>query len=242
MPPIPKKLQRSQRSLTCETCNVKCSSKQALTKHMELHVKDENQVKQEKSQQQQKKLEETRETAERNEEEQHEDDDDDFESGLDWPMDSHECPTCKKKYSTKKSLLRHQLLHEEPNFECDICNVKFYRKDKLKAHYDKCSEKNPDQVRKCNICGDSFENNEILKEHRAKHVMEGILTEEDLRDIDPRPEDKNGDKAPRKRRTDIVGLECTECNKRYTSRKGLLRHIQVIQKVCIIIIYFFFKK
>lgn len=143
-------------------------------------------------------------------------------------MDNHECAKCKKRYSTKKSLLRHQLLHEEPNFECDICNVKFYRKDKLKAHYDKCSEKNPDQVRKCNICGDTFENNEILREHRAKHVTEGILTEEDLRDIEPRPEEKKpGEKIGRKRRTDIVGLECTECNKQYTSRKGLLRHIQV---------------
>ncbi|EGI67781.1 Zinc finger protein 112-like protein [Acromyrmex echinatior] len=152
----------------------------------------------------------------------------DFESGLDWPVDSHECTTCKKQYSTKKSLLRHQLLHEEPNFECDICSIKFYRKDKLKAHYDKCAEKNPDQVRKCNICGDSFENNEILREHRAKHVTEGILTEEDLRDTEPKSEEKRlNDKMTRKRRTDIVGLECTECNKQYTSRKGLLRHIQV---------------
>lgn len=163
----------------------------------------------------------------RKELDEEEEDDDDFEGGLDWPMDSHECPTCKKKYSTKKSLLRHQLLHEEPNFECDICNVKFYRKDKLKAHYDKCSEKNPDQVRKCNICGDTFENNEILREHRTKHVMEGILTEEDLQEIELKPDDNDCEKAPRKRRTDIVGLECQECNKRYTSRKGLLRHIQV---------------
>lgn len=194
---------------------------------MEQHVKNESTVKQDKI----NRPEDSRENDVNDEE--NEEDDDDFEGGLDWPMDTHECPTCKKRYSTKKSLLRHQLLHEEPNFECDICNVKFYRKDKLKAHYDKCSEKNPDQVRKCNICGDTFENNEILKEHRAKHVMEGILTEEDLREIEPRPEDRNAEKTTRKRRTDIVGLECTECNKRYTSRKGLLRHIQV----CIIFFY-----
>lgn len=191
----------------CATCNKKCASKQSLTKHMEIHIKDEKGDK----------------VMNRGS-----DDDSDFDGGLDWPMDNHECLTCKKRYSTKKSLLRHQLLHEEPNFECDICNVKFYRKDKLKAHYDKCSEKNPDQVRKCNICGDSFENNDLLKEHRAKHVTEGILTEEDLRDIEPQVEErKPGEKITRKRRTDIVGLECTECNKRYTSRKGLLRHIQV---------------
>ncbi|XP_023247341.1 zinc finger protein 845-like [Copidosoma floridanum] len=194
--------------LFCATCNQKCSSKQALTKHMEQHTKEENSTKQENSDDGDMK------------------DDDDY--GIDdWPMDNYECPTCKKKYSTKKSLLRHQLLHEEPNFECDICSIKFHRKDKLKAHYDKCSEKNPDQVRKCNICNDIFKNNEVLKEHRLKHVAEGILTEEDLLEMDPKPEEKSEDKGTRKRRTDIVGLECTECNKRYTSRKGLLRHLQV---------------
>ncbi|XP_035723992.1 zinc finger protein 845-like [Vespa mandarinia] len=223
----------NRKELECATCNKKCNSKQTLTKHMEQHVKDEKAEKMDR-------LDKFKKPAEKKEQQRigggmelgkDEDDDDDnsdFESGLDWPMDNHECATCKKRYSTKKSLLRHQLLHEEPNFECDICNVKFYRKDKLKAHYDKCSEKNPDQVRKCNICGDSFENNEMLRQHRAKHVTEGILTEEDLRDIEPRPEErKQGEKIVRKRRTDIVGLECTECNKHYTSRKGLLRHIQV---------------
>ena len=212
----------NKKVLECATCNKKCSSKQLLTKHMEQHVKDEKGDK--------VKIEKMKQDLDGALDDDDDDDDldDDFESGLDWPMDTHECPTCKKRYSTKKSLLRHQLLHEEPNFECDICNVKFYRKDKLKSHYDKCSEKNPDQVRKCNICGDSFENNEILREHRAKHVTEGILTEEDLKEIEPEPEErKSGEKVARKRRTDIVGLECTECNKQYTSRKGLLRHIQV---------------
>ncbi|XP_043285163.1 zinc finger protein 91-like [Venturia canescens] len=249
----PKKTQtqrnnRRGHNYECETCGRKCRSKQSLTKHMLQHpVKDEkidtaenletlrrNNLTQmsERSgpftNQQQINRTMNFKGEERTEDEEENDDNSDFESGLDWPVDSHECPTCKKKYSTKKSLLRHQLLHQKPNFECDICNVKFYRKDKLKSHYDKCSEKNPDQVRKCNICGDTFENNDILKEHRSRHVDEGILTEEDLREIEPgMDERKESTKIARKRRTDIVGLECTECNKRYTSRKGLLRHIQV---------------
>ncbi|XP_012253228.2 zinc finger protein 729-like [Athalia rosae] len=203
----PRKRSYEKKEYECATCSSKCASKQSLAKHMEMHIKDEKSEKQIN---------------------RGSDDDSDFDTGLEWLIDTHECPTCKKRYSTKKSLLRHQLLHEEPNFECDICNMKFYRKDKLKAHYDKCSEKNPDQVRKCNICGDSFENNNLLKEHRAKHVTEGILTEEDLRDIEPQTDEKRlGEKITRKRRTDIVGLECRECNKLYTSRKGLLRHIQV---------------
>ncbi|KAK0163344.1 hypothetical protein PV327_007036 [Microctonus hyperodae] len=219
----------NKKDLECATCGKKCISKQALAKHMEFHVKGEKNEQMEK-----KKNTESKDNTKNSntifgdDRDDDDDDDGDFDGGLDWPMDNHECTTCKKRYSTKKSLLRHQLLHEEPNFECDICNVKFYRKDKLKAHYDKCSEKNPNQVRKCNICGDTFENNEILREHRSKHVDEGILTEEDLRELEPGSEEKKrGEKIARKRRTDIVGLECLECNKQYTSRKGLLRHIQV---------------
>lgn len=92
----------------------------------------------------------------------------------------------------------------------------------------RCSERNPDQVRKCNICGDSFASNDILKEHKANHVTEGILTEEDLREIEPSSQNTKTDtrKVPRKRRTDITGLECVDCNKQYSSRKGLLRHLQ----------------
>lgn len=234
------KFGNNKRALECESCGKKCSSKQYLMKHMEYHVKEEK-AKQEKENKRIKKINEIKKEKINKKNNWNslnmqndmrdintDEDDDDFDNSMDWPMDNHECTACKKRYSTKKSLLRHQLLHEEPNFECDICNVKFYRKDKLKAHYDKCSEKNPDQVRKCNICGDIFENHEILLEHRSKHVDEGILTEEDLRELEPTPEErKSGEKIARKRRTDIVGLECTECNKQYTSRKGLLRHIQV---------------
>ncbi|KAH0548426.1 zinc finger protein 26-like isoform X2 [Cotesia glomerata] len=224
-----KKQGSKNKNLQCETCGKRCISKQALAKHMDYHMRT---VKTESTELKNKKSNEVKDITRSvpgfsDNIDDDDDDDTDFDGGLDWPMDNHECSTCKKRYSTKKSLLRHQLLHEEPNFECDICNVKFYRKDKLKAHYDKCSEKNPNQVRKCNICGDTFENNEILREHRSKHVDEGILTEEDLKDLEPGSEDRKSEKIARKRRTDIVGLECTECNKQYTSRKGLLRHIQV---------------
>lgn len=207
--------------IECDQCHKGLSSKQSLMRHLESHQIREEKLKKAVIEKRQKMKIESNQGD-------HRDNDSDFESGMDWPMDIHECGTCKKRYTTKKSLQRHQLLHEEPNFECDICNLKFYRKDKLKAHYDKCSEKNPEQVRKCNICGDRFENHEMLRVHRMTHVTEGILTEEDLMDMEPVSDvEEKKEKIVRKRRTDIVGLECTECNKQYTSRKGLLRHIQV---------------
>ncbi|XP_032674617.1 zinc finger protein 91-like [Odontomachus brunneus] len=207
--------------IECDQCHKGLSSKQSLMRHLESHQLREEKLKKAVLEKRQKMKIESNLGD-------HRDNDSDFDSGMDWPMDIHECSTCKKRYTTKKSLQRHQLLHEEPNFECDICNLKFYRKDKLKVHYDKCSEKNPDQVRKCSICGDRFENHEMLRIHRVTHVTEGILTEEDLMDLEPMSDgEEKKEKIVRKRRTDIVGLECTECNKQYTSRKGLLRHIQV---------------
>ncbi|KAL7299777.1 hypothetical protein TKK_0007523 [Trichogramma kaykai] len=223
----PKKIHLTSKVYTCDVCNDKFPSKQSLAKHASFHSKNDKEIETQASAEQEHLEQQEINNVPKSRENLDDDDDDDNFSGGDWPMDIHECPTCKKRYSTKKSLLRHQLLHDEPNFECDICNVKFFRKDKLKAHYDKCSEKNPDQVRKCNLCGDTFESNEALKKHRVKHVVEGILTEEDLRDIENRTEDKKIEKMPRKRRTDIIGLKCHLCNKEYTSRKGLLRHLQV---------------
>uniref|UniRef100_A0A1B6J6N9 Protein krueppel n=1 Tax=Homalodisca liturata TaxID=320908 RepID=A0A1B6J6N9_9HEMI len=157
-----------------------------------------------------------------------ENDNSDYESGFDMSMNTYECSTCNKSYSTKKSLMRHQLVHEEPNFQCDICGLKIYRKDKFNEHYEKCCGKNPDKVTKCNICGDSFDNNDLLREHKSTHVAEGVLSEEDLKSIEIKVEDKISDvKVIRKRRTDIVGLKCPECNKQYNTRKNLLRHVQI---------------
>uniref|UniRef100_A0A1B6K9G9 Protein krueppel n=2 Tax=Graphocephala atropunctata TaxID=36148 RepID=A0A1B6K9G9_9HEMI len=156
-------------------------------------------------------------------------DNSDYESGFDTSMNTYECPTCNKSYSTKKSLMRHQLVHDEPNYQCDICGLKIFRRDKFNEHYDKCSGKHPDKVTKCNICGDAFESNELLREHKANHVAEGVVTEEVLKNFEPEPPiDKTPDsKLLRKRRTDIVGLKCPECNKQYNNRKNLLRHVQI---------------
>lgn len=106
----------------CGICALKFTSKSLLMKHAEVHISDNKEPKQEFEGNQCKE------------------DDDGFSGGFDWPLDIHECLVCKKRYSTKKSLLRHQLLHKDPNYECDICNVKFYRKDKLKVHYDRLEQ------------------------------------------------------------------------------------------------------
>ena len=45
------------------------------------------------------------------------------------------CNVCVKKYSSKNSLKKHQLIHTgDKPFTCDICDNRFSRKDCLKVH------------------------------------------------------------------------------------------------------------
>lgn len=49
----------------------------------------------------------------------------------------YHCKHCSKRYSTERSLQRHQLIHDEKKFVCGVCNMKFYRQDRLKSHVDR---------------------------------------------------------------------------------------------------------
>ncbi|XP_011149128.1 zinc finger protein 271-like [Harpegnathos saltator] len=49
----------------------------------------------------------------------------------------HHCKHCNKRYSTERSLQRHLLIHDEKKFVCSVCNMKFYRQDRLKSHVDR---------------------------------------------------------------------------------------------------------
>lgn len=47
------------------------------------------------------------------------------------------CKHCTKSYTTEKSLQRHMLIHDEKKFVCNVCNMKFFRPDRLKSHRDR---------------------------------------------------------------------------------------------------------
>ena len=52
-------------------------------------------------------------------------------------MTMFRCKYCKKRYTTEKSLQRHMLIHDEKKFVCNVCNMKFFRPDRLKSHRDR---------------------------------------------------------------------------------------------------------
>ncbi|XP_014472052.1 PREDICTED: zinc finger protein 595-like [Dinoponera quadriceps] len=49
----------------------------------------------------------------------------------------YRCKHCGKRYTTERSLQRHRLIHDEKRFACGVCNMKFYRQDRLKSHVDR---------------------------------------------------------------------------------------------------------
>ncbi|XP_003700791.2 uncharacterized protein LOC100880255 [Megachile rotundata] len=46
----------------------------------------------------------------------------------------YNCKYCTKQYTTEKSLEKHMLVHAEKKFICNVCNMKFYRQDRLQSH------------------------------------------------------------------------------------------------------------
>lgn len=49
----------------------------------------------------------------------------------------YRCEHCAKRYTAERSLRRHLLIHDEKKFVCNVCNMKFFRQDRLKSHRDR---------------------------------------------------------------------------------------------------------
>eukprot|EP01084_Bolivina_argentea_P291581 501132_1 len=90
-----------------------------------------------------------------------------------------ECSFCKNRFSTKKSLARHNRFHTgEKPFKCSQCNEGFVRSDYLKKHIKKIhsninkSNKNNNKILvklKCNICNKQFDNKYDWNKHQQIH-------------------------------------------------------------------------
>ncbi|KAG5669102.1 hypothetical protein PVAND_016999 [Polypedilum vanderplanki] len=82
-------------------------------------------------------------------------------------VEDNVCELCNKKFSSKKNLQDHKILHGEKKYECPKCDLKFHRIDYIKGHL-----KNHINFRfKCQICAMDFFSYAKLHAHqlRAKH-------------------------------------------------------------------------
>lgn len=78
-----------------------------------------------------------------------------------------ECKICFKKFTLKRSLQSHQVLHQSKRmkFECDLCGRKYSHRDDLRKHLE--SHKNSF---KCSDCKKTFPRKSALKAHLKLHT------------------------------------------------------------------------
>lgn len=109
----------------------------------------------------------------------------------------YRCKHCTKCYSTKKSLQRHLLIHDEKKFICNVCNMKFFRPDRLKSHRDRYGH---DEDKAC------LELQKPSDDKSAIKLINSWIREE----LDSDNEGK--------------GFPCKICGKSYVTKKSLLKH------------------
>jgi len=143
------------------------------------------------------------------------------------------CPHCKKNFSSRFKLSRHQLIHGGVRqYHCTICDRSFHRKDHLKNHSQihapnkqyKCERKDCGKeynsymsYRKhcafhsaeegdleCKFCTKMFDNKEELLQHLKEHVGTRSV------------------KSPSEKK-----FQCEQCDRRFFTRKDVKRHLVV---------------
>ena len=81
----------------------------------------------------------------------------------------HYCNDCKKSYSEKKALARHQRERcgqTEKRFKCDLCGKEYLHLEGLEEHL---SQKHDgEKAHKCNMCEAGFDRRHELKFHKME--------------------------------------------------------------------------
>ncbi|XP_043482597.1 zinc finger protein 595-like [Leptopilina heterotoma] len=111
-------------------------------------------------------------------------------------VSSFRCKHCTKCYTTEKSLQRHMLIHDEKKFVCNVCNMKFFRPDRLKSHRDRYGHNE----------GNVSEPEKPADDKTAIKLINSWIREE----LDSDNEGK--------------GFPCDLCGKSYVTKKSLAKH------------------
>ncbi|XP_011265520.2 zinc finger protein 420-like isoform X1 [Camponotus floridanus] len=106
-----------------------------------------------------------------------------------------DCEYCSKSFTNEKGLQRHQSVHKK--FVCSVCNMKFFRQDRLKSHMDRY---NHDETKT------SSEPQKPPDDKSAIKLINSWIREE----LDSDNEGK--------------GFPCKICGKSYDTKKSLLKH------------------
>lgn len=110
---------------------------------------------------------------------------------------TYRCKYCNKCYPTNEVLEEHLLVHTEKKFICNVCNMKFYRQDRLESHKNRYGH-NEDKA--------SLELQKLSDEKSAIKLINSWIREE----LDSDNEEK--------------GFPCEICGKSYDTKRSLLKH------------------
>ncbi|KAL0119446.1 hypothetical protein PUN28_007734 [Cardiocondyla obscurior] len=107
------------------------------------------------------------------------------------------CKYCYKSYRTERTFQRHILIHNVKKYVCNVCNMKFFRQDRLKSHMDRYGH---DETKVCSEPQKPPDDKSAIK-------LINIWIREEL------DSDNEG-----------KGFPCRVCGKSYDTKKSLLKH------------------
>ena len=134
-------------------------------------------------------------------------------------IDKHICSVCQKSYKNKTHLMRHLKIHEQVlrKFPCKFCSATFARKDTLRKHATMLhfrSNIDMESVRErfaessvCQICGKDFGTDTVKFQN---HFFYKLCQQRNKKIVEPTDKDR---------------YECDQCNKSYTDKTSLQRHV-----------------
>ena len=133
--------------------------------------------------------------------------------------DKHSCQVCQKSFINKTHLLRHMNVHEQVlrKFPCNICSATFARKDSLMKHRTRLHFRGKvdmgivresfEKSSVCQICGKDFGSD---SEKFQRHFFHKACQNQNKKLGELTDDDK---------------YQCEQCNKSYTDRFCLQRHV-----------------
>lgn len=141
------------------------------------------------------------------------------------------CKICNKTFETRKRLSAHGKVHEEkPKWICDKCGKMYTNQFNLENHkssqhgeyLDECQN-----VYKCRICNDKFDNRTDLYAHMKTHTKESRNQELLCDTCGKCFSNPHNLKSHQKVHLDIRPFACEMCPKRFRTRLLLRQHLHV---------------